>query len=630
MNLSEEAPTAIRGNFIPVSGPLGRAASASPSRQCPDAGVHIHLSLTDSQMDRLASSLPGHESPGKRHRRRQNGSDGTEMIQIGISPHHNSTGSRGSRDRDKDRDRHRDRDRDASPMRARTSGSGSHRSRRAARQDDVGNESFSPRARPSRSRSHSPVKQAESPDKAPAVARSRVDDHNPNLTERRGKPRPPPIDVESARQYGLVSKKAVVVQGPPHPRSHYAVVNLPVTPPLRRMPKLTSPRREADSVSATSSYYSEDDEGQARPSYISPLRVRKDIDGDRSLLRSHNARNRSPSPVRTRFDSSPVRRSSSHRGLQKPATMGDLRELQSDETCPQRTYSPLSDYLSVQAKPIRKQLVGAHGWLERTTDAPDKQYVSEQKPVLRATPQKKGGFLDSLRKMAKDMTTSAKDMTSSASRKPREKDKRGSRLTVSLDPREQSLLYCELEFLLTTALDGYISSQFNAGRLEADKYKKIVDGWQQRGRPKVIGFRYDLETQLDLILLHSQDFRFYGKRAGLIAAVNGVLDMMRVDARAMRIRTFCQPDTVIAKQLLDAQSLFNLVGCCEQQQIQLAEVIQFFKVILEREQNFRQHQNEGGTTEPARAEQVHRGEHHPHSSGGTGADPQYGQRLFLD
>lgn len=83
---------------------------------------------------------------------------------------------------------------------------------------------------------------------------------------------------------------------------------------------------------------------------------------------------------------------------------------------------------------------------------------------------------------------------------------------------------------------------------------------------------------MDLVLLHSQDFRFYGKRAGLIAAVNGVLDMMRVDARAMRIRTFCQPDTVIAKQLLDAQSLFNLIGCYEQQQIQLAEVIQFFKV----------------------------------------------------
>lgn len=453
-------------------------------------------------------------------------------------------------------------------------------------------------------------------------------DGDPILADRRQKSRPPPIDVESAHQYGLVSKKTVVVEGHPHTQSLHAVVNPPVTPPLRRMPNLTSPRREVDSASPASSYYSEDEVGQARPSYISPLRVRKDHGGDCSFARLHDTRNRSPCPDRTKYEISPVRRSSPRRGLQKTATTGDLRELQSDETCPQRTYSPLSDYLSVQAKPIRKQLVGAHGWLERTTDGSGKQHISDQKPIPKTTPQKKGGFIDSLRKMAKEMTTSAKDITSSASRKPRDKDKRGSRLTVSLDPREQSLLYCELEFLLTTALDGYISSQFNAGRLEADKYKKIVDGWQQRGRPKVIGFRYDLETQLDLILLHSDDFRFYGKRAGLIAAVNGVLDMMRVDARAMRIRTFCQPDTVIAKQLLDSQSLFNLVGCCEQQQIQLAEVIQFFKVILEREQNFRQHQNEGGTAEPARTGQAGPGD--ARGSVASGAGSQYGQRRSLD
>lgn len=518
------------------------------------------------------------------------------MIHIGISPRRD--GGRG---------------RDTSPTRARTSGSDGHPSRRGARKADVANESFSSRAQSSRSRS--PGKRSGSPSKAPILTCDLVDD-DPDLADRMGKFRPPPVDVES-RQHGSVSKKAVLVQAHPHTQSLCAVVNPPVTPPLRRMPRLTSPRREADSVSPTSSYYSEDDVGQARPSYVSPLRVRKDLDGDRSVLRRHDIRNRSPCPDRAKYYLSPVRRSSPSRGLQKTATTGDLRELQSDETCPQRTYSPLSDYLSVQAKPIRKQLVGTHGWLERTTDASEKQHTSDQRPMDKPAPQKKGGFLDSLRKMAKEMTTSAKDITSSAPRKPRDKDRRGSRLTVSLDPREQSLLYCELEFLLTTALDGYINSQFNAGRLEADKYKKIVDGWQQRGRPKVIGFRYDLETQLDLILLHSEDFRFYGKRAGLIAAVNGVLDMMRVDARAMRIRTFCQPDTVIAKQLLDSQSLFNLVGCCEQQQIQLAEVIQFFKVVLEREQNFRQHQNEGGTGEAR-------------GSGGSGVGSQYGQRRFLD
>lgn len=248
-------------------------------------------------------------------------------------------------------------------------------------------------------------------------------------------------------------------------------------------------------------------------------------------------------------------------------------------------------------------MVGKHGWLERT-NSPSKEPESEKlNEVQQPQQQKKKGFLNNLKKIAKDITS---DITASASRnKIRDKDPRIARLTVSLDPREQSLLYCELEFLLTTALDSYINSQFNAGRLDADKYKKVVDGWQQRGRPRVVGFRFDLETQLDLVLLHSEDFRFYGKRAGLIAAVNGVLDMMRVDARAMRIRTFCQPDTVVAKQLLDAQSLFNLIGCCEQQQIQLAEVIQFFKVILEREQSYRAREEEANR--PTEDEQQWRG-----------------------
>lgn len=123
----------------------------------------------------------------------------------------------------------------------------------------------------------------------------------------------------------------------------------------------------------------------------------------------------------------------------------------------------------------------------------------------------------------------------------------------------------------------------------------------------------------------------------------------------MRIRTFCQPDTVIAKQLLDAQSLFNLIGCYEQQQIQLAEVIQFFKVcgisspppttthppsqssdfrppvptnsyqvILEREQNFRQHQSEEGLRAGATGPTDEFNQQY-RISDGTGQDARYEQ-----
>ncbi len=177
---------------------------------------------------------------------------------------------------------------------------------------------------------------------------------------------------------------------------------------------------------------------------------------------------------------------------------------------------------------------------------------------------------------------------SRAQRKSRESDTTTTKsrptsrqLAISLSPREQSLLYCELEFAQTTALNDYITTQFNAGRLEADKLKRVAEDWQRKGRPKVVGFRYDAETQLELVRMHVSDFRFYS-RAATTAAILGVLDTARANARSVRVRTFCQPDTVIAKQLLDCQGLFNVLRCGEEQQIKLAEIIAFFKAGIER------------------------------------------------
>lgn len=159
----------------------------------------------------------------------------------------------------------------------------------------------------------------------------------------------------------------------------------------------------------------------------------------------------------------------------------------------------------------------------------------------------------------------------------------GSSITVSLDAREQSLLYCELEYHISNALNSYITSQLDRGNLVAYKLQRVASQWHSQGRPRVIGFRYDLETQLDLVSLHTPDFIFHGRRSGNPPEIDGLLHAMKVNARAMRARTFCQPDSVIAKQLVDAQSLFNLLGVSETQNRALGEVANFFKVIVERE-----------------------------------------------
>lgn len=179
-------------------------------------------------------------------------------------------------------------------------------------------------------------------------------------------------------------------------------------------------------------------------------------------------------------------------------------------------------------------------------------------------------------------------------------------MEISLDAREQSLLYCELEFHLTNAINDYITAELDRGHLDPDKLKKIADAWHQHGRPRVVGFRYDLETQLDLVSLSIEDFVFYGRRQGNPMEISGLLHSMKVNARAMRIRTFCQPDSVIAKQLVDSQSLFNMMNVPQAQQIALAEVAQFFKVIIEREMDIRgQRTRDARDTHQPRASRDH-------------------------
>jgi hypothetical protein len=158
-----------------------------------------------------------------------------------------------------------------------------------------------------------------------------------------------------------------------------------------------------------------------------------------------------------------------------------------------------------------------------------------------------------------------------------------SHVTISLDAREQSLLYCELEFHLTSAMNDYITAEFEKGHLLPDNLKKTSDSWIQQGRPRVISFRYDLETQLELVALHLKEFNFYGRRQNNPAEIMGLLHSMKVNARAMRVRTFCQPDSVIAKQLIDSQSLFNMLNVSNAQQLALAEIGRFFRMIVERE-----------------------------------------------
>ncbi|KAK3989015.1 hypothetical protein QBC44DRAFT_370383 [Cladorrhinum sp. PSN332] len=56
-------------------------------------------------------------------------------------------------------------------------------------------------------------------------------------------------------------------------------------------------------------------------------------------------------------------------------------------------------------------------------------------------------------------------------------------------------------------------------------------------------------------------------------AIIGVLESMRMAAWAMAVRTYCYPDTVIAKWLGDTRKLFELIGVGEIQVCGIMEIV---------------------------------------------------------
>ncbi|KAI4593285.1 hypothetical protein KJ359_010013 [Pestalotiopsis sp. 9143b] len=281
-----------------------------------------------------------------------------------------------------------------------------------------------------------------------------------------------------------------------------------------------------------------------------------------------------PVPAATTIPREPHQRPG---GLVKSATVHALSSAKLEPaSAVTDQFSPLTPWvLGFDQRKATKNLFGDNGWLQ---DASEKAETAETKSKKsQSSSSKTAGFLEGIKKMAREIAevTTFKTGNSRALSETHH-------ITVSLDPREQSLLYCELEFALSEALNTYLQSQFNGGRLDPNKLKAVSDKWYARGRPRVLGFRYDLETQLDLISLHSGEFRFYGVPSGSAASVAGLLAVMKGNARTMRVRHLAQPDAVAAKHILDAQALLRLLGAGENVQLAVAECSEFYKRAVER------------------------------------------------
>ncbi|KAK0613606.1 hypothetical protein B0T14DRAFT_569636 [Immersiella caudata] len=571
---------ALRGNFIPVTkslrsrSPFGdpshsRARSPSrPSRSSIDS--RFNLSLTESHMDKITVALSQDAITQAAHqeqmRGRREAADEAEAAKRRArkqspSPKKSSMRSRSPMKADGTAVNH-SRARSRSPVKYLNYDGPESRQARFEFRDSttIGSPSEKQELR-------SAMKQFTTPVHHSTSNRHRTPASQPYespILHRGPKGPPPMINLDNARHY---SKTPVYVK-----QSEHTFVQQ--SPERGDSPAVRFADEEEEPLS---SLYSQEEKHARYPSHVSPLRVMKGGSPLKPVTKPVTVLGTNS----TWQKGSGITQSTSERALLSRSRGDTTATAHSSFDTHGNSFSPLASLISNEnekptARKASKTLIGQNGWLESTSGpAPPKQTTS---------PVRKTGFFDSIMKKAKEMmSTEPADAKPQRNSHKSEKSQASTRsLAISLNPREQALLYCELEFALTSAINDYLVSQFNAGRLDADKLKKTAEAWQQKGRPKVVSFRYDLETQLDLVRLHVNDFKFYG-RAATSTAILGIIDMMKVDARSLRVRTFCQPDTVVAKQLLDSQNLFNCIGCPETQQLQLAEITGFFKAAMERE-----------------------------------------------
>lgn len=135
-----------------------------------------------------------------------------------------------------------------------------------------------------------------------------------------------------------------------------------------------------------------------------------------------------------------------------------------------------------------------------------------------------------------------------------------SNFPVSLSPYVQGDFYMQLELLLNIESNNFLMHELEADRISVSSIKTIAEQWRNKGRPQVLGLRFDLITQRELVGLNVETMHFSGVNSFHKQRLLGVLAAWRVLAKEISIRTFCQPDSAVKKHLHDAEKVLEAMN----------------------------------------------------------------------
>lgn len=161
---------------------------------------------------------------------------------------------------------------------------------------------------------------------------------------------------------------------------------------------------------------------------------------------------------------------------------------------------------------------------------------------------------------------------------------------ISLRPRDQAAIIMEIEVTCVEALSQFLHKQDLQNRTDASKMKKIDDSWVSQGNVRPPHWRYSLQFQIEIMIVHIETFRFYGPAQNNVSVVAGLLHSAKQNARAIAKRSYGQPDSVIAKQMYEVYDFLELIGAPEQAIQGITNATLFFRIVVEREDIVREAQ----------------------------------------
>ncbi|KAJ5497146.1 hypothetical protein N7463_009133 [Penicillium fimorum] len=132
---------------------------------------------------------------------------------------------------------------------------------------------------------------------------------------------------------------------------------------------------------------------------------------------------------------------------------------------------------------------------------------------------------------------------------------------ITLSTDVQSILYAEIENMITHAANEFLMKEYYDGHLSASSLNRVKRRWERMNMPGVPEFHFDQTTQYKLIIANREHLKFGEASNGLRPYT--VLRNWKKICKNMSIRTFVAPDSVIKKHIHDILDLLEILNADE-------------------------------------------------------------------